>query len=625
MSAAFHWTVRWLAVAAASLAVSVVPGTASVAAESPSGPVTHVTLYLGQAMAGRTIQITGPKGAKEIVVADLPEQVVPESLFAEGSEGIEIRSVLYRTRAVGEEPRDEVRKLDDAIKQVQAKIELNKKAESLLTKQMAYLDQLEGFVATTAKTDLSRGVLDADALQKVTLFSFEQRKTVSDKLAPLEKDAKDLADQLTLLQRRRGELTSGASRTAREAVLFVEKRGAAAESVRLNYLVSNCGWTPAYTLRAGPDGKEVRVECHGLIRQMSGEDWNNVQLVLSTASPALSASGPGLGSFPVVLDREADSEPPSAKELASQLDAIRDRLAKALAQHQSAVTAGEKTRLDWALNSAANEFQNLELISGKDLVSTLRTAEMERGRGPSLTYALPAPVSLASRSDQQMVQVFQTKFASRFHHLAAPVLTGHVYREAELINTGDQDLLAGPTSAYLDGRFVGRGEIPTVARGQMFVPGFGADPQLRTRRELVDRTESVQGGNRKLEFKYRLILENYKPEAALVRIYDRLPYGEGATDVRVTLSPMKDPLDENQLYQLRERPKGLLRWEISVPAAAVREKARIIEYGFSVEFDRNFQLSTRGGKQEQAEFEQIQRAKAAPSRGMGGRARTPSP
>jgi uncharacterized protein (TIGR02231 family) len=196
--------------------------------------------------------------------------------------------------------------------------------------------------------------------------------------------------------------------------------------------------------------------------------------------------------------------------------------------------------------------------------------------------------------------------------VAVPVLTGHVYREAELINTGDQDLLAGPISVYLDGRFVGRGDIATVARGQMFVPGFGADPQLRARRELVDRSESIQGGNRKLEFKYRLIVENYKPEAARVRIYDRLPYGEDATDIRVTLSPLQDPLDENPLYQRRERPKGILRWEISVPAGAVREKARIIEYGFSVEFDRNFQLSTWGGKQQQAEFEQLQRMREAP-------------
>ncbi|NTW90662.1 MAG: DUF4139 domain-containing protein, partial [Erysipelotrichaceae bacterium] len=72
-----------------------------------------------------------------------------------------------------------------------------------------------------------------------------------------------------------------------------------AASIRLSYLVANCGWSPTYTLRTEAEQNEVRVECHGLVQQMTGEDWNEVELTLSTASPALSASGPGLASFPI--------------------------------------------------------------------------------------------------------------------------------------------------------------------------------------------------------------------------------------------------------------------------------------------------------------------------------------
>jgi hypothetical protein len=125
----------------------------------------------------------------------------------------------------------------------------------------------------------------------------------------------------------------------------------------------------------------------------------------------------------------------------------------------------------------------------------------------------------------------------------------------------------------------------------------------------------VQGGNRELDFQYRLIVENYKEEAVPVRIYDRLPHCDRPEDIRITLDEMKDPLDDDVLYLRRERPKGILRWEIDVPAGAIREKARIIEYGFSLEFDRNFQLTTTGGsgKQQQREFEQLQRMRIAPS------------
>jgi uncharacterized protein (TIGR02231 family) len=598
------------------------------AAGPPASPgqVTHVTLYREQALVTRTIPVEGPKGRLEIVVGDLPEQVVEESVFAEGSAGVDVRAVACRNRAVGQQPREEVRKLDDALDEANQQLAVNAKNQELLGKQTRYLDQLEGFVAPTAKTDLARGVLDAQALQKITNFSFEQRKLLADRAVTLDKESKDLNNRIQLLQRKREELTSGASRTVREAVLFLDKRAEDKDSVRLSYLVGKCGWSPAYTFRAKADRKQVQVECNGLIHQLTGEDWNGVELTLSTASPALGASRPALATFPVTLVKGSETKTASPQELTAQLDAIRDRRNKTILESRSAATPESKKASDWALNVAANQFQDLELASGRNLVNTLQAGDSEQGEGPSLSYSLATPVSVASRSDQQMVQIFQRTFESRFYYVATPVLTRHVYREAELTNGSDQDLLAGPTAAYLEGRFVGRGEIPTVARGQMFVPGFGADPQLRARRELVDRTESVQGGNRKLDFKYRLIVENYQDQQVRVRIYDRLPSCEASPDIRVTLADLKDPLDADPLYLRRERPKGILRWEIPVPAGAVREKARVIEYGFSVEFDRNFQLGTlEGGKQQQSEFQQMEKQMVAPSAAPAPRAPMPAP
>ena len=43
--------------------------------------------------------------------------------------------------------------------------------------------------------------------------------------------------------------------------------------------------------------------------------------------------------------------------------------------------------------------------------------------------------------------------------------------------------------------------------------GAFADPQLRTRRELVNKTEAIQGGNNVMSFEYRLVIENYKDAA----------------------------------------------------------------------------------------------------------------
>lgn len=88
-------------------------------------------------------------------------------------------------------------------------------------------------------------------------------------------------------------------------------------------------------------------------------------------------------------------------------------------------------------------------------------------------------------------------------------------------------------------------------------------------------------------------------------------------DVRVTLATLVDPLDTDPVYLQRERTKGLLRWLITVPSAAVREKARVLEYSYSVEFDRSFQLGTwAGGSQQYDDYRLLERSMAAPSAEM---------
>jgi uncharacterized protein (TIGR02231 family) len=613
-------TIRSRLLAASALSILVILTFLSSAEAQPvpaSGKVTDITLYQGQALVTRVIPLEVGAGAREIVVGDLPEHIVPESLYAEGGNGVEVRAVRFRTRAVGEEPRDDVRKLDEALKAAGGKQELNRKTQEGLTKRAEYLDKLEGFVAPTAKLELSRGLLNAESLQKVTLFAFEQRATIAAESVKLAGEAKEIEEEISLLQRQRAELTSRSSKTLREAILFAEK-GEPAGSVRLNYLVSNCGWSPSYVLRAAGGAAEIQVEYNALVHQMTGEDWTSVTLILSTASPALSAAGPGLAPFYVTLvpDAQPQAQQVAQGDVTSQVRSIKQRQAKAIVENRSALNLDQNLVSSWSANSAANDFQCMELLGGKEVLTTLRLEEPDAQDGPSLSYRLGVPVSLASRSDQQMVRILASGVKARFYHVATPVLSSYVYREAELTNSTQEDLLAGPVMAYLDGRFVGRAEIPTVTRGQTFVVGLGADPQLRTRREMLSKTEAVQGGNREYAIRIALAVESYRDAPATVRLLDRLPYSSQTGEIRVTLKDQGPPLSEDKLYVRRERPKGLLRWDIEVPAHAVGEGAKAVEYSYTMEVDRKFRLSTptsaQGGQAPaamQQEFQELEKAR----------------
>ena len=62
------------------------------------------------------------------------------------------------------------------------------------------------------------------------------------------------------------------------------------------------------TFRADTKANQVAIEYNAIIQQISGEDWDNVNLTLSTATPSLSASGPALGTFPITLTKSTDDD-----------------------------------------------------------------------------------------------------------------------------------------------------------------------------------------------------------------------------------------------------------------------------------------------------------------------------
>ena len=153
--------------------------------------------------------------------------------------------------------------------------------------------------------------------------------------------------------------------------------------------------------------------------------------------------------------------------------------------------------------------------------------------------------------------------------------------------------MASPTfvvHVYLDGSFVGKGTVPMVASGQQFLAGFGIAPQLRAKRELVSKKEKIQGANREVTYRYRLLIDNYSDQERQVRVYDRVPYAQ--EEIRVTQLDGFDQLSKDPQYVRVFREQGILRWDTSADKQASGVKAKTIDYGFKLEYDKNTDIST---------------------------------
>jgi hypothetical protein len=66
-----------------------------------------------------------------------------------------------------------------------------------------------------------------------------------------------------------------------------------------------------------------------------------------------------------------------------------------------------------------------------------QATQLTKGKITEVTvaYQLPHLVNLASRTDEQILQITAVRMPARFTHMAAPVLTDFVYEETSAKNT----------------------------------------------------------------------------------------------------------------------------------------------------------------------------------------------
>jgi hypothetical protein len=619
------------ALASTSLSLCLLASLAARAAEPTivEGRVSAVTVYQGQALVTRELELADAQGLHEVVVTNLPESVLPGSLFAEPTGSVEIRSVSYRDRPIEEDVRQEVRDLDQQIQAVEDKLAAVNQERTLLEQRKGYLAQLEAFTAGASKQEITHGILNAQTLKDLSQFLFAERERIAKRELELAQDERTHNQERDLLTRKRETVAAGSARTVHEAVVFINSPQPGGAKLRLSYLVGNASWSPSYNVRATEARDEVTVEYNASVQQMSGEDWKDVAMTLSTATPSLVAKAPKLDPLAIKLGslerpnpalRSVADSYKQVQESRAQLEALRGRAAMASADNkempaESAAIVRETlgrggqgggglggggvggwefdsantASADAGLNKAARELQLLDFNNSLSELKRKDERSLKPAEGVSVSYELANRTSLPSRSDRQLIQIAAVPLKGEFYRLATPVLTSFVYEEARLTNTSDRVFLAGPVATFLGGQFVGRGEMPTVTTGESFCVGLGIDSSLRAERELVNKEERIQGGNRVVDFTYELSLENFGTTPAKVRLLDRLPT-VGENDIKVTLVKSDEKVSDDEMYQMTDHKEGILRWDVEVPAQAVGPKEKVLRYTMQIEYDKQLAI-----------------------------------
>ena len=591
-----------------TLVAVLVTGTVYAEPQTANGTISDVIVYHGRALITRTIELDKTSGDIELLVENLPDAILPESLYAQAEDGIGVLSVRYRSREIKQDTRKEVQELDRQFETLEDQLHKVKRDRQYMTAISNKFSKMWDLSFQAADVSLDQAAFSSESMKDFTSYLEEKYQGIHNRAVELELQAKNLEKQLAEVTRQKEELARQHQRVIREALVYLHIPNASkSHTVQLSYLVNGADWSPQYNLKANPDGKQVRIEYNAVVHQSSGEDWNNATLSLSTAVPALVAGAPELEpmkvdlissqqkysrgrSMPVQVDNSvqvaAKVQPDafSYQDQSQKYDALvqtrRTNIAKGIQAQQM-------------LNSIAIDNQMIEFEADKRMLKELnrKAVAIRRTEGVSVLYRLDGKLTLPSKSDQQLVTIAAFDSKAEFVFTAAPLLTDYVYLQAEITNTSDTILLPGAADMFRNGQFVGKGDMTLVTIGQTFTAGFGVDSQIQVTREFKDKKTESFLGNRIDEHDYRIAIENYYDKTIALRLIDRLPWTE-SKELGIELNSTSHPLSTDAEYVRTEKDRGILRWDLQLKPNTIGPKATIVNYAFTLKYDNDMAINT---------------------------------
>jgi uncharacterized protein (TIGR02231 family) len=344
-----------------------------------------------------------------------------------------------------------------------------------------------------------------------------------------------------------------------EVRIDVGAEAATSATLRVSYAVRGARWSPLYDARLDSGARDRKPSLELVRRaeivQNTGEDWQDVQLAVSTVRTAKGGNAPDLR--PLIVRYPAPRPPEPPMPAAPPSAALRSL---PLPQEKAAD----------ALSTRGPEMKLARSVAAEE-----REAVVETG-GFQAMFRLPGRVSVAADEGAKSFRISAATIAPDLLVRAAPALDATGFLEAGFKHGEEAPLLPGRVAIYRDGIFVGRGQMPLTAEEQPVRLGFGADDKIKIERTIVSQSEGSAGliaTSKTDQRDYKITVRNGHDAAIHVAIEDQLPVSE-IEDVKVELLPGSTAPTERDVRNRR----GVVAWNFDLGAG----EARDIKFGWRV-------------------------------------------
>ena len=530
------------------------------AAAPADSRITAVTVYGDRAIVTRTTSSELPAGEHSLAFENLPTALVDQSLQASGRgvAGATILDVTSRNVFVEATANDRVKDLESQLRGLQKQRRVLDDRLKILEEQRGFVQRMLQASTTPAGNVAARPALDE--WQKLFAYSDETLAKIAAEQQSIDTQREDLQAKEAVFNRQLGELRGARGRQSKTVTVRVTLPAAGRLEVAVRYAIPNAGWTPAYDARLRSADRTVELSYFGIVRNGTGEDWNDVAFTLSTARPNVGGAAPELRPWiaDVVRPRNARMVNPDL------VGEVRLEVVDTEAGRGGGQVFNERLSvLPGVFGGKLSDEDARVLEAAVDDAVT------------SATFKIPVSATIPGNNVTQKVAIKSSRLTATLQFQSTPKVLEAAFLSAYASNTTDYPLIAGPMNTFLDDTFIAASNLKTVMPGETFELALGVDDAIAVKRRLVNRFSEDTGltnKSRRVTYEIVVMLTNNKSTPERVVFKEPTPVSRDEKIVVKLLTPQEREVGSMASpREVSREEDGKLVWRVNLKPGEKRE------------------------------------------------------
>ncbi len=517
--------------------------------------IEKVTVYPDRALVTCLGETHVEPGLTSLIFNELPLSLEPDSLRikGKGKGRVQILGLDFKVQHFAQTPSEQAKELELYLDQLNDDLKALDDQDAVWEGQLAHLQGLRNATEQYAK-GLSRGQSSVDDQRSLMHFIKEQDQEFRAAQREIGKERRDVKRQISKIERELKELRSQRVRKRFQVLVNVKVTEAGDFWPELEYIVGNAGWKPIYEVRLEEENR-IKIDLFAQVAQKTGQEWEDVQLSVSTARPALNKHLPELK--PWFVDERQVYRAGKNMIRATSLEPV----------HAPSPQSEE----------APTDAKGAEQTLAQADVAQAKISEEGASRSFNVTG------SWDILSDGSPIKTLLTRYSTDVDvdYFTIPKYANAAYRRAKIQNHSDSSLLSGDASLYLGREYIGNSRIEfTPVDGELELI-MGVDEQVVVTREMVKRQvdKRLLRENRVQKYGYQIEINNLKQSKIEIEVQDHIPISKHER-IKVKLDSVNpEPKEKNEL--------NLLKWQLHLDP----ESERKIKYEFVLEYPSDFNIS----------------------------------